>query len=110
MALAIREEVGALVRSWRARGHDLDFGVGIALGHATLGTIGSDGLFRYASIGTVTNLASRLSDAALGHQILVSARVRAALESRLDCEEVGPLPLKGFSRPVPAFNVVGLAG
>jgi class 3 adenylate cyclase len=108
MALTIREEIGALVRSWRSRGHNLDFGVGIALGHATLGTIGADGLFHYASIGTVTNLAARLSDAALGHQILISARLHAVLEDRVRCEPVGPLALKGFARPVPAFNVLSL--
>jgi class 3 adenylate cyclase/CheY-like chemotaxis protein len=107
MALAIREDVGTVVRSWRARGHDLDFGVGIAHGHATLGTIGSDGLFRYAAIGTVTNLAARLSDAADGNQILISARVHAAVEHQFQSEPVGPLPLKGFARPVPAFNVLG---
>jgi class 3 adenylate cyclase/CheY-like chemotaxis protein len=108
MALAIRTEVGELARSWRTRGHDLDFGIGVALGHATLGTIGSDGLFHYASIGTVTNLAARLSDAALGNQILISARVRAALDDRVTCEPVGPLSLKGFAQPVPAFNVLAL--
>ena len=109
MAVAIRDEIGAVVRSWHARGHTLDFGVGIAVGHATLGTIGNDGLFRYAAIGTVTNLAARLSDAAEGNQILISARVRAAVERRVACEPVGPLTLKGFARPVPAFSVVGLA-
>ena len=107
MALAIREDAGAAVRSWRARGHELDFGIGIAHGHATLGTIGNDGLFRYAAIGTVTNLAARLSDAAAGDQILISARVHAAVEHRIQSEPVGPLPLKGFARPVPAFNVLG---
>jgi len=107
MALAIREEIGTVVRSWRGRGHDLDFGVGIAHGHATLGTIGNNGLFRYAAIGSVTNLAARLSDAAAGDQILISARVHAAVEDRIEAEPVGPLPLKGFARPVPAFNVLG---
>jgi len=110
MALAIRAEVGELARSWRSRGHELDFGIGVALGHATLGTIGSDGLFHYASIGTVTNLAARLSDAALGDQILISARVKAALDDRVTCELVGPLSLKGFAQPVPAFNVLALQG
>jgi adenylate cyclase len=108
MALAMRNEVGELVHSWRRRGHELDIGIGIALGHATLGTIGSAGLFHYASIGTVTNLAARLSDEAEGGQILMSARVHAATEDLIDSEPVGPLTLKGFARPVPAFNVVAL--
>jgi adenylate cyclase len=106
MALAMREQVGDLVHSWRKRGHELDLGIGIALGHATLGTIGSAGLFHYSSIGTVSNLAARLSDEAAGGQILVSARVHAATEGRFESEAVGPLELKGFARPVPVFNVL----
>ena len=108
MTLAMREEIGQLVSSWRRRGHELDFGIGIALGHATLGTVGSEGLFHYTSIGTVTNLASRLSDEAEAGQILVSARVHAAAEDLIESEPVGPLTLKGFARPVPAFNVLAL--
>jgi len=108
MTLAMREEIGQLVSSWRRRGHELDFGIGIALGHATLGTIGSEGLFHYASIGTVTNLAARLSDEADAGQILVSARVHAAVEDLVESEPVGPLTLKGFARPVPTFNVLAL--
>lgn len=108
LTLAMREEIGQLVRSWRRRGHELDFGVGVALGHATLGTIGSEGLFHYASIGTVTNLAARLSDEADGGQILVSAPVQAAVEDLIESEPVGPLTLKGFARPVQAFNVLAL--
>jgi class 3 adenylate cyclase len=108
MTLALREEIGGLTHIWRKRGHDLDVGVGVALGHATLGAIGSDSLFHYASIGTVTNLAARLSDEARGGQILVSARVYAEVEDEVDCEPVGPLTLKGFARPVQAFSVTAI--
>lgn len=108
MAVALRDEVGELATTWRKRGHDLDVGVGVAVGHATLGTIGSESLFHYASIGSVTNLAARLSDEAEGGQILISARVHAAVEEAVECEAIGRLPLKGFARPVEAFNVVGL--
>lgn len=108
MALALREEVGRLAAAWRRRGHDLGVGIGIALGYATLGSIGSEGLFHYASIGSVTNLAARLSDEASGGQILVAARVHAAVEETFECESVGALTLKGFARPMEAFNVVGV--
>jgi class 3 adenylate cyclase len=106
--LAVRAQVSALVERWHERGHDLDFGIGVALGHATLGTIGSDGMAHYAAIGTVTNLASRLSDAADRGQILISARVRAEVEASAECEPIGPFEVKGLARPVPVFNVVGL--
>jgi class 3 adenylate cyclase/CheY-like chemotaxis protein len=108
MTLAIREEMGPLVQSWKKRGHELNFGIGVSLGYATLGTIGSEGLFQYTAIGTVANLAARLSDQAEGGQILLSARVQAAAEDLIESEPVGPLNLKGFARPVPAFNVVAL--
>ena len=108
MAVAIRAQVGELSEQWRKRGHELGFGLGIAMGYATLGKIGFEGRFDYAAIGTVTNLASRLSDEALSGQILVSQRVQAELEAIAEMEPVGPLTLKGFSRPVTVFNVVGL--
>jgi class 3 adenylate cyclase len=108
MAVAIRERVGALTEHWRKRGYELGVGLGIAMGFATLGKIGFEGRFDYAAIGTVSNLASRLCDEALPGQILVSQRVQAELEAIADTEPVGPLTLKGFSRPVAAFNVMSM--
>jgi class 3 adenylate cyclase len=108
MAVAMRNEIGVMAAGWRKRGHELDVGIGVSHGHATLGTIGSNELFHYASVGSVTNLAARLSDEARGGQVLVSARVHAALENAIDCEPVGPLTLKGFARPVPAYDVAAL--
>ncbi len=108
MALTMRQRVGELTGAWRKRGHQLDFGVGIALGYATLGKIGFEGRFEYAAIGTVTNLASRLCEEARGGQILVSQRVYAALEGLVEAEPVGEFSLKGFHRPVTAYNVLRL--
>jgi adenylate cyclase len=108
MALALRGRVDRLAETWRKRGHELGFGVGIAQGYATLGRIGFEGRFDYAAIGTVTNLAARLCGEAESGQILVSRRVYAAVEERVEAEAVGELALKGLLRPVPAYNVVGL--
>jgi len=108
MAVGMRKRVGELEVEWRKRGFRLEFGVGIALGYATLGKIGFEGRFDYGAIGTVTNLAARLCDAARGGQILVSQRVYAAVEGRVEAEPMGELGLKGFLKPTPAFNVVRL--
>jgi adenylate cyclase len=108
MAVSMRGRVAELKAGWRRRGHQLDFGVGIAQGYATLGKIGFEGRFDYAAIGIVTNLASRLCDEAKGDQILVSQRVYSAIESFVEAETVGELGLKGFSRPIIAYNIVGL--
>jgi class 3 adenylate cyclase len=104
----MRQRVGELTGTWRKHGYQLDFGVGIALGYATLGKIGFEGRFDYGAIGSVTNLASRLCDEAKPGQILISRRVLATVEELVEVEPVGELCLKGFLKPVPAFNVVRL--
>jgi class 3 adenylate cyclase len=72
MALEMRVAIGTLTEEWRQLGHEIGFGIGIAHGNATLGTIGFEGRFDYAAIGTVSNVASRLCDEAKPGQILVS--------------------------------------
>jgi class 3 adenylate cyclase len=108
MALTMRDRVGELGARWRKRGHDLDVGVGIAQGFATIGAIGFEGRLDYGAVGTVTNLAARLCGEAKPGQILVSQRLLGAVEALVDAKPVGELSLKGFSKPVPAFDVVGL--
>jgi adenylate cyclase len=108
LAVAMREGMTARLTSWRRLGHDLGFGVGIALGYATLGQIGFQGRFDYGAIGSVVNLASRLCAEAADGQILVSQRVFAAVEADADLEPLGELSLKGLNRPVAAFNALAL--
>jgi adenylate cyclase len=106
MALDMRTAIGGLIEKWRDLGHDLGFGIGIAHGFATLGTIGFEGRFDYAAIGTVSNVASRLCDEAKSGQILISPRVRQAIEKAIAVESVGEFALKGIRRPMMAYNVV----
>jgi class 3 adenylate cyclase len=108
MAVAMRSRVARLTEAWVRRGHDLDFGVGIAQGHATIGRIGFEGRSDYAAIGAVTNMAARLCAEARPGQILISQRVHAATEDMTTAEPAGDLELRGFSRPARAFNVLGL--
>ena len=108
MALEMRERIAELTLKWRKLGYDLDFGIGIAQGYATIGAIGFEGRWDYGAIGTVTNLAARLCGEARPGQVLVSQRVLAAVEDLVDVERVGELHLKGFLKAVPAFNLVRL--
>jgi class 3 adenylate cyclase len=110
MALEMRTEIGALVANWQQQGHDHGFGMGISHGYATLGTIGFEGRYDYAAIGTVSNVASRLCDEAKPGQILVSPRVMLAVKAEVAGEPVGELTLKGIRRPVQVHNIVGPAG
>jgi GAF domain-containing protein len=106
MALEVRDAIGALTATWSRLGHDIGFGIGIAHGFATLGTIGFEGRFDYAAIGTVSNVASRLCDEAKPGQILISPRVLMKVENAVKVEPVGEFALKGIRRPLAAYNVV----
>jgi class 3 adenylate cyclase len=108
MAIAMRDRVAELTVTWRKRGFDLDFGIGIAQGYATIGAIGFEGRLDYGAIGTVTNLASRLCGEAKPGQILLAQRVASNVEEVALVEAAGELTLKGFHRPVKAYNVIGL--
>ncbi len=108
MAVTMRDRVRELGGTWRKRGYDLAFGIGIAQGYATIGAIGFEGRWDYGAIGTVTNLAARLCGEAQSGQILVSSRVADAVEELVEIEEVGRLVLKGLLKPVLTFNVLRL--
>ena len=109
MALEMRNAIGALTETWRRWGHEIGFGIGIAHGFATLGTIGFEGRFDYAAIGTVSNVASRLCDEAKPGQILISPRVLTKVENAVKVEPVGEFELKGIRRPLAAYNVIAAA-
>ena len=106
MAIDMRAAIGELIEKWRKLGHDIGFGIGIAHGFATLGTIGFEGRFDYAAIGTVSNVASRLCDEAKPGQILISPRVLMAVEKDITVQPVGEFKLKGISRPLATYNVL----
>ena len=109
MSVEMRDQVAELANKWRKTGHELGFGMGIAHGYATLGRIGFEGRFDYSAIGTVVNLAARLCADAKDGQILIDGKVQAAIEQSAGTEPAGELTLKGFHRPVRAYNVCSLA-
>jgi len=108
MAVKMRATTQALLGTWRRRGHDIGFGVGISQGYATLGQIRFAERVDYTAIGTVTNLAARLCAEAKDGQILISARVAIAVEDSATLEEIGDLSLKGLSEAVAVYNVVAV--
>jgi class 3 adenylate cyclase len=108
LALSMRERIGELSEGWSKRGYELGLGAGIALGHATLGRIGFEGRYDYGALGAVTNLAARLSDEAAPAQILLSQRIYAALEGRVEARPIADLELKGFARSVQVYELLRL--
>jgi class 3 adenylate cyclase len=107
MALAMRERFAVLREQWLENGYDLDLGIGIARGYATLGAFGFEGRFDYSAIGGVVNLAARLCGEANSGQILIDQRMRAALGETFVIEPVGKMALKGFVQAVAAFQLTG---
>ena len=108
LGCALRERMRELTAVWRKRGYEIGFGAGMALGYATCGEVGFEARSDYAAIGTVTNLAARLADEATPDQILIEQRLYAEVEADVEVEAVGSFTLKGFQRPVAAFDVVGV--
>ena len=106
MSVEMRDTIGALTEKWRNRGHNLGFGIGIALGYATLGQIGFEQRLEYAAIGSVTNLASRLCDEARANQIVVGRRVFGMVEPWVEGRPIDDLNLKGFNHPVLAAEIL----
>lgn len=108
MAVEMQQRFAQLNLGWHKRGYELDMGIGIAQGYATLGAIGFEGRQDYGAIGNVCNLAARLCAEAKPGQILISQRVLGHIEELVRSEPVSELMLKGFRRPVQVFNVSGL--
>jgi class 3 adenylate cyclase len=105
LAAAMRDRAAALSERWRKRGHELTLGIGIAVGFATCGEIGFDGRTEYTAIGTVVNLAARVCAVAPGGAILVTNRVHAAVDGRIEMAALGDVDFKGLSRPVPIYEI-----
>jgi len=110
MALQMQQRTTQLAQGWKRRGYELQLGIGVAMGFATIGGIGFEGRIDYGAIGTVTNLAARLCSEARGGEILVAPRVVAALDDEFVIEPADELVLKGLQRPVATSRVSAVRG
>jgi adenylate cyclase len=108
MAMEMREKMKSLRSDWLKHGYDLDLGIGMVCGFATVGNIGFEGRMEYGAVGNVTNLASRLCSEAKGGQIVTNQKTLSEIESFVETECLGEMHLKGFLRPIVAFNILRL--
>ena len=108
MTCALRDDVAELQEGWAARGVRLGFGVGVSVGQATAGRIGFEGRYAYAVLGSIVNMAARLSGEATPGQILLTDELYRAVSDAVEAQAVEGLVLKGISHPVTAWNVVRL--
>jgi class 3 adenylate cyclase len=105
MAVELQQAFRPIAQRWSSLGREVGLGIGMAQGDATLGIIGSDERWEYAAIGNVPNLAARLCGEARAGEILVDAQVEREVAALAETESVGPLSLRGFLQPVPAFRL-----
>ena len=110
LSLGMRDRIKELRTGWLQKGYDLDLGIGLAAGYAVVGNIGFEGQLDYGAVGNVTNLASRLCGAAKGGQILTDQKTLTRIDKLVKAEPLDELYLKGFVRPVRAFDIVSLRG
>ncbi|WP_424630373.1 adenylate/guanylate cyclase domain-containing protein [Bradyrhizobium sp. SYSU BS000235] len=103
MAHDMQASVQKLLESWRELNHRLGFGVGLAMGPATVGRIGSESRLDYSAIGNVVNLASRLCGSAADSEILIDRVAAAAVATRVPLIELDSRTFKGFDQPVAVF-------
>ena len=108
MCIALQQRFLSLREGWAKRGYDLHLGAGLAVGYATMGSIGYEGRWDYAAIGSVANLSARLCSEDRGGQILTNQKTLARIEDLVDSVTIGALTLKGFAQAVPGFQILGL--
>jgi class 3 adenylate cyclase len=106
MALEMQVTVQGLIQGWRARGHRIGFGVGLAMGVATVGRIGNESRSDYTAIGSVVNLASRLCSTAADGEILLDAAAAETVGARRPLTSLGSRAIKGYDEELPVFSVI----
>ncbi len=106
-ALALQSAVSEL-NSMRG-GDALTFGIGITMGDAVVGNVGTPRAMNYTAIGDTVNLAKRLQERAEPGQILVEESVIARLGDLVQAEKIGEMQVKGRKEPVIVYALHGLA-
>ena len=110
MAIAMRKHMKVLRQQWRSQGitRPLEIRMGLSTGYCTVGNFGADMRMDYTIIGREVNLASRLESAAEAGEILISHETWSLTKDLVMCRDKGQLNVKGFSRPMQIYQVVGL--
>jgi len=105
LVIDMQAAVQSLIVRWRANGHAIGFGVGVAMGPATVGTVGYEGRIDYTAIGSVVNLASRLCSTAVDAQILVDPVAAEGVKGHIALAFLGERHIKGYDHALRVFAV-----
>lgn len=105
MAVEMQDATQELISGWWQRGYKIGFGMGLAMGWATVGRIGYEARADYTAIGNVVNLASRLCSSAEDRQILIDSSVARHLPGSMPIIELGTRQFKGLEGHVRGYNI-----
>jgi adenylate cyclase len=105
---AAREMLSAIDASNVGNSWPIRLGIGIHIGQAVAGTVGSPRRKEYTVIGDTVNLASRLEslNKEVGSQLIVSDTVREAAGDAVgEALPLGPLAVRGYEEPVTVWRL-----
>lgn len=105
-ALKIREVVRGMVDR-KARGPVVAFRIGMSSGKVVAGDVGNPKRREWTVLGSTVNLASRMENLAQAGQIVLTEQTRALLDDGFEVRSIGAQRIKGFAKPIPAFELVG---
>lgn len=88
----------------------LEMGIGIHCGEVIAGSIGSRQRAKYTILGSNVNLAARIETYTVGGQILVSQEMVEAVGQIVKTSGEIEVQPKGFSKPIPIFEIAGIEG
>lgn len=106
-ALGIRSALASLQGQIRPE-HQLSFGVGIHVGDAVLGLVGTEKRLEYTAIGDSVNTTKRIQENSGGGQILISAAAYQRVAAHVLVREVPPVIAKGKRDPLHVYELLGL--
>jgi class 3 adenylate cyclase len=105
LAIDLQMTVQSIAGKWCDAGHAIGFGVGVAMGPATVGTVGYNGRLDYTAIGAVVNLASRLCNLAKDAQILADPTIAGRVRDSIPLASLGQRNIKGYDQALEVFAV-----
>jgi class 3 adenylate cyclase len=105
LAVEMQVSVQKLIIDWQERGYRIGFGMGLAMGQATVGRIGYESRFDYTAIGSVVNLAARLCASASDREILADATVAEAVKDKRHVHPIGMRLIKGYDEEFLVYRI-----
>jgi adenylate cyclase len=112
-ALDMITELETLQAKWAAEGREpFRMGIGINTGEMVVGNLGSEQLFDYTVVGDGVNLGARLESLNKEYKtekhIIISEETYEAAKDKLDVRRLGEVVVKGKTRPVVIYELVGM--